>query len=485
MVMPAQPMNAHQEAECPICLEVLKGSGKALFTTACGHEFHFDCITAAVTTPGANDACPLCRRNVPQLSPAPPVGFNYPPPPVSSYQPDETLDEDIPSMEDVIDKKESSSAVPSANELNLNITSRKEFAEVAAGEKKELYAMVTLRANKMEDSQKKRAPVDIVAVVDRSGSMSGQKIGLVQQSLSYLLTQIGSDDRMSVVSFDHRTYPIFGLTLGTPEKRAKMDNMVKTHKDMRASGGTNIQIGLGYGLKVLADRKHVSPVTAVMLLTDGQGGAPTQEWLTHHLGRFDNVPVHCFGFGRDHDARTMSKIAEWGNGMFAFIENVANVGDAFATVLGGMLSVAAQSVVVTINIESPNVRFGKLSSAYSHHFTEDRRSVRIQIPDIYSEEKKDLVFTLLFPGGVAPSASSILYSVSATYLDPNKSGSDVVKLPVVQEHIARPENPSETTPDLMYVALHNFTSHLFVIILSSVIFFLGVDHLRADIYTQN
>jgi Mg-chelatase subunit ChlD len=52
---------------------------------------------------------------------------------------------------------------------------------------------------------------------------------------------------------------------------------------MRAGGGTSIRNGLSKGISVLRNRKHLNPITAIMLLTDGQGGDPSDDELTNMM----------------------------------------------------------------------------------------------------------------------------------------------------------------------------------------------------------
>ncbi|KNC73043.1 hypothetical protein SARC_14395, partial [Sphaeroforma arctica JP610] len=46
---------------CPICWEDLVMEKRALFTTDCGHKFHFSCIQ--VNFVGGNLLCPMCRAH--------------------------------------------------------------------------------------------------------------------------------------------------------------------------------------------------------------------------------------------------------------------------------------------------------------------------------------------------------------------------------------------------------------------------------------
>jgi uncharacterized protein with von Willebrand factor type A (vWA) domain len=86
--------------------------------------------------------------------------------------------------------------------------------------------MVTLKApsllsNKASEKEldELRVPVDLVCVVDQSGSMQGDKIRLLKDTLNYIIDQMGSLDRLAIISFDTGAFDRSnGLKLMTVEK---------------------------------------------------------------------------------------------------------------------------------------------------------------------------------------------------------------------------------------------------------------------------
>ncbi|CAF5138355.1 unnamed protein product, partial [Rotaria sp. Silwood1] len=47
-----------------------------------------------------------------------------------------------------------------------------------------------------------RAPIDLVCIVDQSGSMGGQKIALLKKTLIDIVDQLGELDRLAIISFN-------------------------------------------------------------------------------------------------------------------------------------------------------------------------------------------------------------------------------------------------------------------------------------------
>ena len=70
---------------------------------------------------------------------------------------------------------------------SVALTANTEYACYSPSSKQQCWAVASLKAPKYEPSA--RASVDIVAVIDKSGSMSGQKINLVKKTLEFVIEQ--------------------------------------------------------------------------------------------------------------------------------------------------------------------------------------------------------------------------------------------------------------------------------------------------------
>ena len=80
-------------------------------------------------------------------------------------------------------------------EPNVQVSCISEFAEYSYNASHSIWAVVSLKAPHQkeegdeEGSSKQRAGMDLVGVIDKSGSMAGEKMELVKSTLQFVLTQ--------------------------------------------------------------------------------------------------------------------------------------------------------------------------------------------------------------------------------------------------------------------------------------------------------
>lgn len=254
---------------CSICLSSLIQSGKDLYTTSCQHRFHFECLAKSVQA--QNDECPLCRTRLDTLStllrsatvattvatPTPrPTPALIQPRPISAVQrssglwntlrrsvasayrrisgtpnheeEDNKVDERaVRSIAERIQAVRQRSANGTAEFIQLiTATTTLEYGGQVFNEASNIYGMVTLKAPTLlsKDASEKemnelRVPVDLVCVVDQSGSMGGEKIHLLKETLNYIIDQMNPLDRLSVISFNSQAFNRSkDLLLMTPAK---------------------------------------------------------------------------------------------------------------------------------------------------------------------------------------------------------------------------------------------------------------------------
>jgi len=125
--------------------------------------------------------------------------------------------------------------------------------------------------------------------------------------------------------------------------------------------------------------------------------------------------LYAFGFGSDHDADLLSKISEQAHTPFTYVEDTEKIAEAFAGTVGGLSSVVAQGVELTLDARV------ELTTVHTP-FTQTRESgsrCKVNIPDMFAGERRDVLVELAVPTGDAAN-EVVLLEASASYKDLNK-----------------------------------------------------------------
>ena len=260
-----------------------------------------------------------------------------------------------------------------------------------------------------------RASVDLVCVLDVSGSMAGEKLRLLIQTLEYLLTLLSDDDRLCIITFNDASRRLSRLLRMTQTGKKDIQMIIKR---IGAGGGTNIAAGMKHALQVIKDRRTRNQVTGVFLLSDGIDYHSGTESRVRNLltasALEENFTISCFGYGNDHSPDEMTKIAELKDGSFFYIEKYSQLEGCFVDCLGGLISVVAEDVKLQIQVE-PSEIFPemKILKCYGQNlWTEDikNKAYTIKLEQLISGKQKDFVLLVQIP----PTTRSLLDHEKAT-----------------------------------------------------------------------
>ncbi|KAK3143138.1 hypothetical protein QOZ80_4BG0358890 [Eleusine coracana subsp. coracana] len=153
----------------------------------------------------------------------------------------------------------------------------------------------------------KTADLDIVAVMDISGSMAGIKLQLMKEAMRHVIEKLSPDDRLSVITFSS-SVDLRHKKL-TPMRPSEKDFLKKEVNNLNVGGGTNIRGGLQAGIEILKERnkREADGRTAcIFLMSDGE---QNQGGDARTVIEIPDFTVHTFGFGARHEELVLSEIA--------------------------------------------------------------------------------------------------------------------------------------------------------------------------------
>jgi Mg-chelatase subunit ChlD len=268
------------------------------------------------------------------------------------------------------------------------------------------------------DDELSRSNLDLCAVIDVSGSMGGSKLTLAKEALQFILRNLKASDRFSLVSYASDVKTELSLRKMDSAGKAKARRVVER---LATRGCTNLSGGLFKGIEIMQKRRRPNPVGSIMLMTDGLANEGIQDVnaiskATRDLmGETPNYSLYTFGYGADHDSNMLKNLSEVGNGMYYFVETNDMIPESFAHCLGGLLTVQAQNIKLTLTVAG-GVELIKVESDKEVRTLTANTSVEVDLSDMQAEEQRDVVFHFKLDKSVED-ASQIVATATLNYLD--------------------------------------------------------------------
>lgn len=203
---------------------------------------------------------------------------------------------------------------------------------------------VGVRADAMDQGQ--RPPANLVFVVDVSGSMASQgKLDLVKFSLETLVDSLRPDDTVGIVVYAGRVG-----TLIEPTRVENRGLLLEAIRGLTAGGSTNGEGGIRHAYDLAKQHFRRGGINRVVLATDGDfnvglTGNSLIELIEEYRER--DITLTTLGFGRGND-RDLERLADHGNGNYAFVDSQNEALRVLARDLQGTLQVVAKDVKIQV-----------------------------------------------------------------------------------------------------------------------------------------
>jgi len=272
-----------------------------------------------------------------------------------------------------------------------------------------VYIRVALKGRRLEPTCK-RAPLNVAIVLDKSGSMQGEKIARAREAAAKAICRLGPNDIVSLVTYDSRVRVVVPAT-----KAREKDTILARIEEIRAGGSTALYAGVEKGAAEL--RKFLCPERAsrLVLLSDGLANVgPSSPAELSRLGRClggEGIAITTIGLGLGYNEDLMTQLAYASDGNHYFVENARDLARIFDEEFGRALSIVAQEVEVEIRLH-PGVRpvrwLGRVG-------TIDGRTARVTIGQVYSEHERYALLEVEVPAGSAADRVVDLADVQVRY----------------------------------------------------------------------
>ena len=260
------------------------------------------------------------------------------------------------------------------------------------------YLMVSLTAP-AAPPRAGRLPVNVGIVLDRSGSMAGErKFMLARAAVEQSLCMLHPEDRFTLVVYDEKVSTLVPATFASSEARGLA---MRRLAEVEPRGCTDLHAGWNTAATQLADHLAKESVNRVLLLTDGLAnhGVTDHIALFSHAGelRRRGIATTTFGVGADFDERLLRDIWHESGGQFYFIETPAQIADLLTSELGEALEVVRCDVALQIAL--PAGAEAEPLNRYRFTHVAGDNELRVDLGDLTSGQELCVVIRIRFPRG--------------------------------------------------------------------------------------
>ncbi len=304
-------------------------------------------------------------------------------------------------------------------------------------------AYILLEAQPAPQMTQVRMPVNVCFVLDRSGSMKGEKIERLRQAVVKAIEQLDQQDYVAVVIFDHRTEVL--IPAQPVRNRALILDLVSRIRD---AGGTRIAPAVEKGLLEL--QRMPQGVRRLILLTDGQTEHEKECLLrADDAGRL-GIPITALGIGKDWNEDLLIEMANRSKGVADYIAQPGEIVNYFQhSVQRAQQTVIQQSVLTLRLVQGVTPRavwqVAPLIEHLGYQPLSDR-AVSVNLGELESGQPRALLIELLIEprpiGTYRIGQAELSYDVPALRLVGEKAKSDIMLTFTTDANQAQQVNPT-------------------------------------------
>ena len=279
---------------------------------------------------------------------------------------------------------------------------------------------------------KGRPDLNLSLVVDRSGSMEGEKMVRAREAAMFCVDQMLPSDRLSVVTFDDRVEVLFPSEPVT-NKQAMKELIAR----VTARGSTALHEAWVRGGLTVSERMIDQGINRVVLITDGLanvGVTNTDEIVTQAMGLYQRgVSTSTIGIGADFNEDLLMPMAQSGGGNAWHVVEADDMQHIFQTELEGLIAQYAHTVSLSL-IPADGVRIVDVLNDF-----ELTDTGRYRLPNLQAGSPLDIVVQLKV-GAVEAGTQMRLLDLRLGFTPQEAKQAEVLKQAHTVEFAAAVEN---------------------------------------------
>jgi Ca-activated chloride channel family protein len=256
--------------------------------------------------------------------------------------------------------------------------------------------------------ENRRPSLNLAIVLDRSGSMQGEKLENVKLAASHVLDQLKEQDQVALVVYDNTIQVLAHNINITHGNQFELKQLIS---GIKAGNMTNLGGGWLTGCKEIASSAREGTINRTMLLTDGLAnvGETDLEILSQHAFEIykDSISTSTFGVGEGFNEHLLEAMSNRGGGNFYFIPRPDQIAQIFIKEFNDLIGITARKVEIKLDLPS-SVEWKVLGGWSAEH---KDGHLHIYVGDMLSGKTQDIYVKLQIP--VDDKASELVLNAKA------------------------------------------------------------------------
>lgn len=281
-----------------------------------------------------------------------------------------------------------------ANELNLTVTLNKPSVPVTSTQQL-IYLLIETKPN--EVISRTRMPMNLGFVLDRSGSMKGDKIKRLKEAMSLAVGRLNPDDRVSVTIFNDSA-----RVVARNDTLSKQRNLEDQIRRLQAGGGTQMSRGMSLGLREVYRHWNEGWANQLILLTDGQtyGDEAQCLKLAKEAGEH-HIAIQALGLGDEWNESLLDQVGSLSGGDADLIESADEVVPLFTQTVERSQQAVVRDAAMTLRLVSDVAprQVWQVTPVISNlgYQPLGEHDVQVSLGDVDAVEGKAVLVELLIP----------------------------------------------------------------------------------------
>uniref|UniRef100_A0A8C6V1B0 Inter-alpha-trypsin inhibitor heavy chain H3 n=1 Tax=Neogobius melanostomus TaxID=47308 RepID=A0A8C6V1B0_9GOBI len=255
----------------------------------------------------------------------------------------------------------------------------------------------------------RRVPMNVVFVIDESGSMAGPKIRQTREAMVAIIQDLHEEDHFGIVTFDDYVR-VWKPTLQQATNQTIKDAM-EFAKKITNRGMTDINAGVLKGVEMLrtARRDEILPQRSsdmIILLTDGMPNSGVSDPVEIHKNVREaiggNMSLNCLGFGNDVEYPFLDVMSQQNKG---FARRIFTDSDA-SLQLQGFYEEVSSPLLLEVDLKYPSNTVDFLTT---NHFNQLFNGSEIIVAGRLMDNDIDNFLVEVFGVGASVSDWGVMY----------------------------------------------------------------------------